>query len=160
MSWWDCLYLLWSVFCAGFTVNLLTEGTPSILCLNTTWKPYIVIWNRYTCLILFYYFLLFLLVLTSVPHSSSPHLGQNYAVHLVTCLPGILQPRPEGDEFGFRPVLRQIPSFSLPPVLPDLPMVAEISWSGMFSYLCFELTAMPMDEICRLSNMWIALLTS
>ncbi|CAM6129330.1 unnamed protein product [Calypogeia fissa] len=46
-------------------------------------------------------------------------------------LAGDVLPRPGGDEFGFRPVLRQIPSFSLPSVLPDLPMVAEISWSGM-----------------------------
>eukprot|EP00249_Psilotum_nudum_P018552 c26860_g1_i2 orf=193-1506(+) len=33
-------------------------------------------------------------------------------------------------DFGFRPVLRQVPSFSFPYVLPDLPMVAEINWSA------------------------------
>eukprot|EP01018_Ginkgo_biloba_P005858 Gb_21332 [translate_table: standard] len=34
------------------------------------------------------------------------------------------------EDFGFRPTLREVPSFSLPSTLPDLPMVAEISWSG------------------------------
>lgn len=37
------------------------------------------------------------------------------------------------EDFGFRPVLGQVPSFTLPPVLPDLPNVAEINWSGLDS---------------------------
>eukprot|EP00250_Pteridium_aquilinum_P019635 c24504_g1_i2 orf=271-1809(+) len=39
------------------------------------------------------------------------------------------------EDFGFRPVLGQVPSFTLPPVLPDLPNVAEINWSGLDSGL-------------------------
>ncbi|KAL2643449.1 hypothetical protein R1flu_011036 [Riccia fluitans] len=40
-------------------------------------------------------------------------------------------PRLRGaEEYGFRPVLRQVPTFSLPSVLPDLPMVADLRWSG------------------------------
>ncbi|KAH9321400.1 hypothetical protein KI387_016039, partial [Taxus chinensis] len=34
------------------------------------------------------------------------------------------------EEFSFRPTVRQVPSLSLPSSLPDLPMVADISWSG------------------------------
>ncbi|KAJ7545297.1 hypothetical protein O6H91_09G113900 [Diphasiastrum complanatum] len=34
------------------------------------------------------------------------------------------------EEYGFRPVLRQVPSFSLPSSLPHLSMVAEINWKG------------------------------
>ncbi|KAG6554661.1 hypothetical protein Mapa_003679 [Marchantia paleacea] len=39
-------------------------------------------------------------------------------------------PRQGAEEYGFRPVLRQVPTFSLPSMLPDLPMVADLSWSG------------------------------
>ncbi|KAL3696922.1 hypothetical protein R1sor_010998 [Riccia sorocarpa] len=40
-------------------------------------------------------------------------------------------PRLRGsEEYGFRPVLRQVPAFSLPSVLPHLPMVADLRWSG------------------------------
>lgn len=38
--------------------------------------------------------------------------------------------RSSSEDFGFRPVLGKVPSFTLPSTLPDLPMVAEISWSG------------------------------
>lgn len=41
-----------------------------------------------------------------------------------------VQPLSGGDEYGFRPTLGEVPSFSLPSTLPNLPMVAEISWSG------------------------------
>lgn len=34
------------------------------------------------------------------------------------------------QEYGFRPMLGEVPSFSLPSTLPNLPMVADISWSG------------------------------
>ena len=34
------------------------------------------------------------------------------------------------EEYGFRPTLGEVPSFRLPSTLPNLPMVADISWSG------------------------------
>lgn len=40
------------------------------------------------------------------------------------------------EEYGFRPTLGEVPSFRLPSTLPNLPMVADISWSGKtVSYL-------------------------
>lgn len=40
------------------------------------------------------------------------------------------------EEYGFRPTLGEVPSFRLPSTLPNLPMVADISWSGkIVSYL-------------------------
>jgi hypothetical protein len=45
-------------------------------------------------------------------------------------LAGDAMPLSGGDEYGFRPTLGEVPSFSLPSTLPNLPMVAEISWSG------------------------------
>lgn len=36
----------------------------------------------------------------------------------------------KAEDFIFRPMLRQVPPFSLPSSLPNLPMVAEISWIG------------------------------
>jgi len=32
-------------------------------------------------------------------------------------------------EYGYKPVLGEVPEFNLPSVLPDLPMVADISWN-------------------------------
>jgi hypothetical protein len=37
------------------------------------------------------------------------------------------------QEYGFRPMLGEVPSFSLPSTLPNLPMVADISWNGKFT---------------------------
>ncbi|EFJ38556.1 hypothetical protein SELMODRAFT_402573 [Selaginella moellendorffii] len=34
------------------------------------------------------------------------------------------------EEYGFKPTLRQVPLFTLPSKIPDLPMVADISWTG------------------------------
>ncbi|KAG0609403.1 hypothetical protein M758_8G181100 [Ceratodon purpureus] len=34
------------------------------------------------------------------------------------------------QEYGFRPMLGEVPSFVLPSTLPNLPMVADISWNG------------------------------
>lgn len=33
-------------------------------------------------------------------------------------------------EYGYKPVLGDVPEFNLPSVLPDLPMVADISWNS------------------------------
>jgi len=37
--------------------------------------------------------------------------------------------------YGYRPVLGSVPQFDLPDVLPNLPMVADISWSSIVSQL-------------------------
>lgn len=68
--------------------------------------------------------------------------SEKLSVQEPTTEPIILPPAPQSvqdynatkslgsEDFGFRPILGQVPSFKLPSTLPDLPMVAEISWSG------------------------------
>eukprot|EP00850_Spirogloea_muscicola_P004445 SM000019S04989 [mRNA] locus=s19:341211:345866:- [translate_table: standard] len=34
------------------------------------------------------------------------------------------------EDFGFRPVLGPVPEISLPPSLPNLPMIADLNWGG------------------------------
>eukprot|EP00850_Spirogloea_muscicola_P011234 SM000069S20671 [mRNA] locus=s69:13094:19027:- [translate_table: standard] len=34
------------------------------------------------------------------------------------------------EDFGFRPVLGTVPEISLPPSLPNLPMIADLNWGG------------------------------
>lgn len=63
------------------------------------------------------------------------------------------------EDFGFRPVLGQVPSFTLPSVLPDLPMIAEISWSGLNfgieSLPSIAPSALPKDAACNASPIFM-----
>lgn len=47
------------------------------------------------------------------------------------------------EDFIFRPMLRQVPPFSLPSSLPNLPMVAEISWIGSKSEVSGKSSIVP-----------------
>lgn len=47
------------------------------------------------------------------------------------------------EDFIFRPIHRQVPSFSLPSSLPNLPMVAEISWNSSKSEVSGQSSIVP-----------------
>jgi WAS family protein 1 len=49
----------------------------------------------------------------------------------------------KSEDFIFRPIHRQVPSFSLPSSLPNLPMVAEISWIGSKSEVSGQSSIIP-----------------
>lgn len=97
--------------------------------------------------------------------------SEKLSVQEQTSEPIILSPPPQSvldcsavrsagsEDFGFRPVLGQVPSFTLPPVLPDLPMVAEINWSGLNfgieSLPSIAPSALPKDAACNASPIFM-----